>query len=59
MPISRDDAASAAVWIAAQLPPKVCKAMVEEYNAAERREHERACNALEVVFAFVRAYWRS
>jgi hypothetical protein len=47
---SRDDVASAAVWVAAQLPPEVCKSMIEAYIAAEKDAHEAVIAGLESLF---------
>jgi hypothetical protein len=47
---SRDDVASAAVWVCAQLPAEVCKAMVESYIAAEKEYHDEISRALEALF---------
>jgi hypothetical protein len=47
---TRDDAASAAVWVLAQLPPEVCKAFIEAYIAAEKEAHEAVAAALEAFF---------
>jgi hypothetical protein len=47
---SRDDVASAAVWLAAQLPAEVCKAAVEAYVAAEKEAHEAVAAGLEALF---------
>ena len=51
MPLpSRDDVASAAVWVMAQLPGEVSKAMIEAYIAAEKEFHDSICAALEAFF---------
>jgi hypothetical protein len=47
---SRDDTASAMVWVAAQLPPEVCKAMVEAYISAEKDAHDAIAESLEALF---------
>jgi hypothetical protein len=50
MLVGRDDAASAAIWVAAQLPPEVCKAMVESYIAAEKKTHDAIIEGLTAFF---------
>ena len=47
---TRDDVASATVWVASQLPPAVCKAMIESFIAAEKQAHEGVAVALEALF---------
>jgi hypothetical protein len=47
---SRDDVASAMVWVAAQLPPEVSKAMVEAYISAEKDAHDAVASALTAFF---------
>lgn len=47
---SRDDVASASVWAIAQLPPEVCKAMVEAYISAEKDHHDQIVAALDSFF---------
>lgn len=47
---TRDDVASAMVWVAAQQPPEVSKAVVEAYISAERDAHEAVARGLEAFF---------
>jgi hypothetical protein len=47
---SRDDAASAAVWAMALMPPEVCKATIEAFIAAEREAHSALAEALGAFF---------
>lgn len=47
---SRDDTASAMVWVAASLPPEVCKAMIEAYISAEKNAHDAIAAGLESLF---------
>lgn len=46
----RDDAATAALWVAAQLPAEVCKAVVEAYIAAEKEHHDAIVAGLTALF---------
>jgi len=54
MLVTRDDAASAAIWAAASLPPEVCKAIVEAYIAEEKKLHDGVGAGLEAFFRWAR-----